>query len=63
MTKKPTFGETINAAVAARRQRGIERVFGTPTGDTESPDQAMLNRLFPNRTDNNQGDNNHDRED
>lgn len=48
---KPTFGETITNAVAARRQQGLQRIFGTPPADTETPDQAMLNRLFPTTTD------------
>lgn len=46
MTKR-TFGEAITDAVAARRQHGLQRIFGTPPGDTENPDQTMLNRLFP----------------
>lgn len=48
---KPTFGEAITNAVAARRQQGIQRIFGNAPADTENPDQAMLNRLFPTTTD------------
>lgn len=50
------FSDYVNDRIAERRTRGYSRIFGTPEPDNTGPEQNIIDRLFPNR-DNNEGDN------
>lgn len=50
------FSDYVNERIAAKRQHQAARIFGTPEPDAPTAEQNIIDRLFPNRETNTEGD-------